>query len=47
MDIVDFAEVARNWQNTGCPANCEDADIDESGDVGVGDLAAVVEDWLR
>jgi hypothetical protein len=35
-DMVDFAEIARNWQNTGCPGNCEDADIDGSGDVGLG-----------
>lgn len=47
VDMVDFSEVARNWQNTGCPANCEDADIDENNEVGLGDLAAVAEDWLK
>ncbi|MDH4202242.1 MAG: hypothetical protein OEV87_05060 [Phycisphaerae bacterium] len=47
VDMADFAEIARNWQNTGCPGNCEDADIDGSGDVGLGDLAAVAEDWLK
>ena len=46
VDMADFAELARNWLNTGCPANCEDADIDTSGDVGLPDLTAVADDWL-
>lgn len=47
VDMVDFAEIARNWQHTGCPGNCEDADIDGSGDVGLGDLLYVAQDWLK
>jgi hypothetical protein len=47
VDLVDFAEIARNWQHTGCPGNCEDADVDGSGDVGLGDLVFVVEEWLK
>ena len=47
VDLVDFAEIARNWQHTGCPGNCEDADIDGSGEVGISDLAYLAQDWLR
>jgi hypothetical protein len=46
---VDFAYLANYWQLTGCNSgtDCGRADIDGSGDVGIGDLAAVAEDWLR
>jgi hypothetical protein len=47
VDMVDFAEVARNWLQTGCPAGCEDADIDGDGQVGVGDLAVLSGDWMK
>jgi hypothetical protein len=47
VDMADFAEIERNWLEEDCDTNdCEDADIDTSGDVGLADLLAVVESWL-
>jgi len=46
VDLVDFAEIARNWLNGGCPAGCEEADIDGSGDVGLGDFAILADNWM-
>ncbi|MHC5083900.1 MAG: hypothetical protein ACYTET_08205, partial [Planctomycetota bacterium] len=48
-DIVDVAYLARYWSLTGCDSgtDCGRADIDASGDVGLADLAAVADDWLR
>jgi len=45
---LDFAAVARYWQETDCVAldDCEGADIDMSGAVDFADVAAVAESWL-
>ena len=47
-DMVDFAYLANYWGLTGCNSgiDCGRADIDGSNDVGLGDLAAVANDWL-
>ncbi len=47
VDFVDLMEVANHWLQSGCPTDCEDADIDGSGKVDLADLAAVCADWLR
>ena len=49
VDLVDFAYLANYWGLDDCDGldDCGRADIDGSGDVGVGDLAAVAEDWLK
>ncbi len=48
-NMVDFAYLANYWGLTGCSSgtDCGRADIDLSGDVGLGDLAAVADDWLK
>lgn len=48
-DIVDFAYLADYWGLSGCNSgvDCGRADIDGSGDVGLGDLAAVAADLLK
>ncbi|MCE5184588.1 MAG: hypothetical protein LLF76_00490 [Planctomycetaceae bacterium] len=38
VNMVDLMEIARNWLETGCPADCEQADIDASGVVDLGGL---------
>jgi hypothetical protein len=47
--MVDFAYLANYWGLTGCDSgtDCGRADIDDSGDVGIGDLVYVAEDWLK
>lgn len=49
VDMVDFSYLANYWGLTECDSgtDCGRADIDESGDVGIGDLSRVAEDWLR
>jgi len=47
VDLVDYAELARNWMNQNCPINCEQADIDNSGTVDLADLSILTADWLR
>jgi len=46
---VDFSVLGRYWHETDCAAldDCEGADIDLSGAVDFGDVAAVAESWLR
>ena len=48
-DMVDFAYLANYWGLDDCGGlnDCGRADIDLSGDVGLGDLVAVADDWLR
>jgi hypothetical protein len=48
-DMVDFAYLANYWRLTGCNTgtDCGRADIDGSGAVGLTDLAAVANDWLK
>ncbi len=47
-DMVDFAYLANYWGLTGCNSgtDCGRADIDGLGDVGLGDLLYVAQDWL-
>jgi hypothetical protein len=47
VDIVDFAELARNWLKQGCPSGCEQADMDNSGTVDLGDLAILMANWMK
>lgn len=46
---LDFAAVAGYWHETDCAAldDCGGADVDLSGGVDFGDVAAVAESWLR
>jgi hypothetical protein len=46
---IDYSLLARYWHETDCAAleDCEGADIDLSGAVDFGDVAAVAESWLR
>jgi len=46
---LDYSALARYWHETECAAlhDCEGADIDLSGAVDFGDVAAVAESWLR
>ncbi len=47
VDMVDLAEVAAHWLETGCPAGCEDADIDASGTVDFCDYSILASHWLE
>ena len=49
VDLVDFAYLAGYWGLGGCGSgtDCGRADIDGSGDVGLGDLVYVAQDWLK
>ena len=49
VNSVDYSLLARYWHETDCAAldDCEGADIDLSGAVDFGDVAAVAESWLR
>lgn len=49
VDMIDIAYLARYWGLDDCNGadDCGRADIDNSGFVGIGDLAAVAEDWLN
>jgi hypothetical protein len=48
VNSFDFTIVARYWHETDCAAldDCDGADIDLSGAVDFGDVAAVAESWL-
>ena len=46
VNLADFIELSAHWQQTGCPAGCEDADIDASGTVDMTDLLSLVDAWL-
>ena len=49
VNSVDFSVLAHYWHETDCAAldDCEGADMDLSGAVDFGDVAAVAESWLR
>jgi hypothetical protein len=47
VDLADFAVLSNQWGNTCDPSdNCNNADIDQSGQVGIEDLAKLAENWL-
>jgi len=45
--MADLMEVVNHWLEQGCPAGCEQADIDGSGQVDLGDAAIVGQSWLK
>ncbi len=49
VNMADVAYLSQYWGLDGCDTgtDCGLADIDGSGDVGLGDLAAMADDWLR
>jgi hypothetical protein len=49
VNLFDFSCLAAEWLNWPCEADgwCNNADIDYSGDVGIGDLDALVNMWLQ
>lgn len=50
VDFHDFILLSDNWLETNCEATnnwCEEADIGQDGNVGLSDLAAMVENWLN
>ena len=48
VDNEDFAVVSSWWQEPDCAAadNCDGADVDASGEVGLGDVSIVAANWL-
>ena len=46
VNFVDFGELARHWNKSGCPPGCEDADINGDGSVNVTDLMYLADDWI-
>lgn len=46
VDMVDFVYLANYWGLNCGAGDCGRADIDGSGDVGIGDLVSVAEEWL-
>jgi hypothetical protein len=46
VNLADYAELARNWLEQGCPSGCEQADIDNSGTVDLGDLSILAANWM-
>ncbi len=48
VNLLDLAKVAMHWLETDCAANnwCDGADLDMSGDVGMGDLVKLYIVWL-
>jgi len=47
VDMEDLLEVAGNWLEEGCPAGCEEADINGDGRVDLEDWAILARDWLE
>ena len=47
VDMEDLLEVAGNWLEEGCPAGCEEADINGDGFVNLEDLAVLAGEWLK
>lgn len=49
VNLVDLAYLGRYWGLDDCEGadDCGRADIDASGDVGIVDLASVVDDWME
>ena len=49
VDINDFVTLGERWKNTGCTDNnswCSGTDLDQSGDVNIGDLQLWVLNWM-
>jgi hypothetical protein len=47
VDMADLMEVVNNWLEQGCPAGCEQADIDNSGTVDLADLSILAANWMK
>ncbi len=47
VDMEDLLEVAGNWLEEGCPAGCEEADINGDGRVDLEDFAILAGNWLK
>jgi len=49
VNILDFSLFALQWLQTGCTAHnwCGGADLDQSGEVSLSDLAVLVSHWLE
>jgi hypothetical protein len=47
VDIADLMEVVNHWLEQGCPAGCEQADIDNSGTVDLADLSILADNWMQ
>lgn len=46
VDMIDYTRLANHWGQTGCPADCENADINEDGEVNILDLSLLADNWL-
>ncbi len=48
-DQTDLAMLVSHWLDTGCvdPTWCDKTDFDKSGDVGMGDIIILAENWLK
>jgi len=47
VDYEDLEELVAHWLQSGCPAGCEDADINGNGSVDSYDYAILASDWLN
>jgi hypothetical protein len=47
VNMADLMEVVNNWLEQGCPTNCEQADIDNSGTVDLADLSILAANWMK
>ena len=47
VDGDDLLEVVNHWLEQGCPAGCEQADMDGSGTVDLGDFVIFSEEWME
>ncbi len=49
VDLIDLSYLSRHWGLVDCGGadDCGRADIDSSGDVGIGDLLHIANDWLK
>jgi hypothetical protein len=47
VNLADYGELAAHWDQTGCPTDCEDADINMDGTVDISDLVILAGNWLQ
>jgi len=47
VNMVDYARFAAHWGQTGCPTDCENADINGDGEVNILDLSLLADHWLE
>jgi hypothetical protein len=49
VDFADYAVLAVHWLNQNCTETdwCDRADIDQSGEVDIFDLAVFADNWLQ